>query len=55
MKRNMSILAARVAGLMGTSTVCAQSTTTRRMTQAECAAARKAGKAGKVVEGECQP
>jgi hypothetical protein len=53
MKRNMLVLAAMVAGLMGTSAVLAQtSTTTRKMTQAECEAARKAGK---VVEGECQP
>lgn len=62
MKRNLLILS-MVAGLMGSGAVLAQdkpdpqggkkpSTTTRAATQAECEAARKAGK---VVEGECKP
>lgn len=53
MKRNLLILSAMVIGLVGSNFAMAQSsTTTRKMTQAECEAARKAGK---VVEGECQP
>jgi hypothetical protein len=63
MKRKVLVLSAMVLGLMGSGFAMAQdkpdvppgkqpSTTTRKATQAECEAARKAGK---VVEGECQP